>query len=89
VSSIDGLTGLRHHREVLDWLDRRIGDGICPAWHVALFFCDFDDFKGHAAGDAVLKTVAEQRGCNRVMALQPEQDVTASGRLGPPFSQSG
>jgi diguanylate cyclase (GGDEF)-like protein/PAS domain S-box-containing protein len=66
MATTDALTGLRNRREVLDWLERRIGDGSCPAQHLALLFCDFDDFKlindshGHEAGDGVLKTVAQR-----------------------------
>ena len=66
MATTDALTGLRNRREVLDWLERRIGDGSCDAQHLALLFCDFDDFKsindnhGHEAGDGVLKTVAQR-----------------------------
>ncbi len=78
LATTDSLTGLHNRHEVLDWLERRIGDGSCPAQKLALLFCDFDDFKlindshGHEAGDAVLKTVAQ-----RIRAAIRDHDLAA------------
>jgi diguanylate cyclase (GGDEF)-like protein len=64
-STVDGLTGLRNRR----WLDEQLGRIVEREQHdgrpVAVAMLDIDRFKsfndehGHAAGDAVLITVAE------------------------------
>ena len=83
LATTDALTGLRNRQEVLDWLERRIGDGSGSdgngkAEKLALLFCDFDDFKlindthGHEAGDVVLKAVAQ-----RLRASIRERDLAA------------
>lgn len=67
-ASTDGLTGLLNRSALLDRLERCLAD---PAERqsggaLALLFCDLDLFKeindnfGHAAGDLVLRSVAER-----------------------------
>jgi len=76
----DELTGLLNRKELFDRLEhvnrgRRSGDRL------AVLFCDIDDFKavndraGHAAGDALLRTVAD-----RIRATVRRADLV--GRVG-------
>lgn len=68
-ASTDELTNLLNRKEALEQvenLNRRGGQGLAALW------CDIDRFKlvndthGHAAGDAVLKALADRiRGCLR------------------------
>lgn len=66
---IDDLTGLLNRKELLDWLGPLVAKGE-PG--IAVLWCDIDRFKeindahGHAAGDAVLRTLGDRvRGCLR------------------------
>ena len=66
-ATTDPLTGMESRGSILGWLNRHLdGNEGQKAQQLALLFCDFDDFKsindtyGHAAGDAVLKTIAER-----------------------------
>jgi diguanylate cyclase (GGDEF)-like protein/PAS domain S-box-containing protein len=77
----DELTGLLNRREVLARIDSSTGPAPRSGQHTAALFCDLDAFKpindrhGHAAGDALLRVLAERiRGCLR------SQDLAA--RLG-------
>lgn len=77
----DELTGLLNRREVLEKIDARTTPVLRTGKQTAVLFCDLDHFKsindryGHAAGDQVLRVVAERiKGCLR------SQDLAA--RLG-------
>lgn len=76
-ATFDALTGVLNRRAFLAVLERSMAGGAHRPW---LALADLDGFKhindtyGHAAGDAVLKTVAERIG------QQP--GATAHGRLG-------
>ncbi len=66
-ATTDPLTGSESRGSILGWLNRRLDNGNAErSQQLALLFCDFDDFKGindtygHAAGDAVLKAIAER-----------------------------
>jgi diguanylate cyclase (GGDEF)-like protein/PAS domain S-box-containing protein len=68
----DELTGLLNRREVLDRIDADKVPVLRTGLRTAILFCDLDRFKdindrcGHAAGDQLLRTVAERlRGCLR------------------------
>jgi diguanylate cyclase (GGDEF)-like protein/PAS domain S-box-containing protein len=60
----DALTGLLNRQEVFDRLDQMAGRTRRRGEQLAILFCDIDRFKtindtyGHAAGDAVLKSLA-------------------------------
>ena len=78
----DPLTGLETRAAILGWLRDRLQDEYAlNSQPLALFFCDFDNFKqindslGHAAGDAVLKAIAA-----RIRNLIRSQDH--AGRFG-------
>lgn len=77
----DGLTGLASRHEVLERLSAMSASGRRPGARTAALFCDLDCFKeindrrGHRAGDAVLRALAE-----RVTATIRQGDV--AGRLG-------
>ena len=65
----DELTNLLNRKEVIERIESLTKRGGC---HLAALWCDIDRFKlvndtyGHAAGDAVLKTLADRiRGCLR------------------------
>ncbi|MEJ2459476.1 MAG: EAL domain-containing protein [Novosphingobium sp.] len=61
----DGLTGLNNRTSFNRWLDREIGQAGAREQQVALIAIDLDRFneingtRGHAAGDAVLQSVAD------------------------------
>ena len=81
-ANTDPLTGLESRGAILGWLENRLlDDQRHTAQPLALLFCDFDDFKsindryGHAAGDAVLQTVAQ-----RITSVLRRRDH--AGRLG-------
>jgi diguanylate cyclase (GGDEF)-like protein len=62
----DSLTGLANRRLFLETLARVLESASEESQHAALFYIDLDDFKaindslGHAAGDTLLKTLAER-----------------------------
>jgi diguanylate cyclase (GGDEF)-like protein len=64
-SDADPLTGLLNRRAFVETLTRLLVDGDTDATHVTIAMVDLDDFKrindthGHAAGDAVLREVAD------------------------------
>ena len=66
LSSIDGLTGLLNRRTASGRLEARPAPSPDEAGRGVLFLIDIDHFKalndrhGHAAGDSVLKAVAQQ-----------------------------
>jgi diguanylate cyclase (GGDEF)-like protein len=74
----DALTGLPNRMLFAKRLDRAL---LAPTSSVSVLFCDLDNFKpvndelGHAAGDLLLKTVAD-----RLLACVRERDTVA--RLG-------
>jgi diguanylate cyclase (GGDEF)-like protein len=76
----DALTGLPNRRRFQECLDAALGDKHGDD-HIALLFLDLDRFKivndtlGHAAGDQLLKTVAQ-----RLLDCIREQDIVC--RLG-------
>ena len=61
----DPLTGLANRTQLHESIDRAIGRAVTPG-SVAVLFLDLDDFKlvndglGHAAGDALLGSVADR-----------------------------
>lgn len=61
---IDTVTGLVTRREAMHRLEQAAGSDREPGGELGLLFCDIDHFKdindlfGHAAGDAVLRTIA-------------------------------
>ncbi len=68
----DDLTGLLNRREVLARLDAQVPQQPRSGGQTAVLFCDLDRFKtindryGHAAGDQLLRTVADRlRHCLR------------------------
>lgn len=77
----DTLTGLMNRNEVLQRLEAVSANARNPGEETAVLFCDIDFFKdindtfGHAAGDAVLRTLSE-----RIAASVRAQDV--AGRMG-------
>ena len=77
----DALTGLLNRRAVLARLDAQLGDGGEATRRFGCLLVDLDNFKrvndtlGHAAGDAVLRTMAD-----RIGASLRANDVL--GRLG-------
>jgi len=88
LATFDALTGLANRGEVIRRLravERRLSTPVDedgrPAMEVAVLFCDVDHFKqvndtyGHAAGDAVLRLLAQ-----RLSAACREGDIVA--RLG-------
>ena len=66
----DTLTGLANRKEVLERISSIATSVRKPGEHTAVLFCDVDHFKevndthGHAAGDEVLRTLAERISAN-------------------------
>lgn len=81
LANIDSLTGAYNRRFIENYLDGLLGSDERRAFQGSLIMIDMDNFKpvnddfGHAAGDAVLKEMA-----NRCMEVLREGDVLA--RLG-------
>jgi diguanylate cyclase (GGDEF)-like protein/PAS domain S-box-containing protein len=80
-ASHDQLTGLPNRTTLLERTDAALARAAWQGSHVALLFCDLDEFKlindsrGHAAGDAVLvETALRLEQCIR--------DVDTAARLG-------
>ena len=65
---VDGLTGFHNRRYFLDFLEREIAQSVRHGHPLTLLMMDIDHFKrinderGHLAGDAVLKALAERIG---------------------------
>ena len=80
-SKVDDLTGLANRSHLLDQLEQVVGGNRRTTDQHAVLYCDLDHFKeindtyGHAAGDQVLRGVAE-----RIRASVREGDIVA--RLG-------
>lgn len=80
-SKFDDLTGLANRSHLLDQLEQVVGGNRRTTDQHAVLYCDLDHFKeindtyGHAAGDQVLRGVAE-----RIRASVREGDIVA--RLG-------
>lgn len=81
LANIDSLTGAYNRRFIENYLDGLLGSDERRAFQGSLIMIDMDNFKpvnddfGHAAGDAVLKEMA-----NRCLEVLREEDVLA--RLG-------
>jgi diguanylate cyclase (GGDEF)-like protein len=66
LAKIDALTGLANRLEIEGLMGRRIAEAHASGRGLGVMFIDIDDFKdindslGHAAGDEVLKAVAER-----------------------------
>lgn len=64
----DALTGLMNREEILQRLGGEVRSARRPGEETAVLFCDIDEFKrindsyGHAAGDEVLRRLAERIG---------------------------
>lgn len=62
----DALTGLMNRTEILSEIEAVTSHGPRTGQHTAVLFCDIDRFKdindthGHAAGDEVLRVIAER-----------------------------
>lgn len=75
---VDDLTGLMNRAEVVQQLETMVDKGRRRGDNVAVLFCDIDWFKdvndkfGHAAGDEVLRVVAE-----RIASTIRQDDVAA------------
>jgi diguanylate cyclase (GGDEF)-like protein/PAS domain S-box-containing protein len=64
LARFDTLTGMVNRAEAIACLERALQSELVPGSSLGILFCDIDDFKaindtwGHAAGDAVLSTMA-------------------------------
>jgi diguanylate cyclase (GGDEF)-like protein/PAS domain S-box-containing protein len=62
----DALTGLINRHAIFEQIGRALAGSVRSGNRVAFVFCDLDEFKdvndahGHAAGDAVLRTIAQR-----------------------------
>ena len=75
----DGLSGLPNRRAFLDLVERAVADADRRGGRLAVMFLDLDDFKrlndseGHAAGDRLLREVADRlRACTGMPDDAPE-----------------
>ncbi len=70
LARVDTLTGLLNRGEGLHLLEEETGRRRPPGRALGILFCDVDRFKevndvhGHAAGDAVLRAIAQRIGMN-------------------------
>jgi len=94
----DSLTGLANRRLFLQTLKKTLDSAEASSRRAALFYVDLDDFKlindsfGHAAGDAMLKTLADRfRSHLRPeevsrFGIQPEARLTVARLAGDEFA---
>lgn len=77
-ANVDGLTGVKNRRFLRSYLDEAVGQALKSSKPLSVVMADIDHFKsindthGHAAGDAVLKAVA-----NAISGTLREGDLVA------------